>query len=431
MPKVTIEEKDKNVVKLTFNVSKDEIQPHLEEAAQKISSQSSIPGFRPGKAGYDIVKQRVGEMKILEEALELIVRKSFVEAVLENNIETIGSPKIDVEKLAPDNDIVFTAEVTRMPRVKSVAKLDSLSIEAKEVKVEDKDIDQALVDLQRMQTKEVRLTDTKKGITEESKVVVSMNMKKEGVPVEGGQADNHAIFLQEDYYIPGLKEKLIGMKEGEDKTFTIKFPKENVQKFLAGADVEIEIKLKEIYTLEVPELTDEFAKSINATDMKTLKDLIKANLKKEKDYEELGRQEKEVLEMVATKSQFDEIPDLLLNQEIEKMIQELKHRIEEQGLEFDAYIQSLKKTLAQIKLDFTTQALVRIKVAIVMQYIAKKEKIVVSSEELDKELDMIAERYEDKDTKAQIYAPEYREYTEHILSNRKVITFLKEKVIKK
>ncbi len=430
MPNVIVEEKEKNVVKLTFTVPKEDVVPYLDEAAQKISTQTTIPGFRPGKAGYEAVKQKVGEMKILEEALETIVRKSFVEAVLAHEIETVGSPKIDVEKLAPDNDIVFTAEVTRMPRVKSVADYTKLSVEAKHPKVEDKDIQNALSDLQRMQTKEVRLTDTTKGATEEDKVVVSMNMKKEGVPIEGGQADNHSIFLKEDYYIPGLKEKLLGMKEGEEKTFNIKFPKENVQKFLAGADVEISVNLKEIYNLEIPEINDEFAKAIGATDAKTLNEMVRKNLQDEMDRNEDVRQEKEALELVALKSQFDDIPDLLLNQEISKMVQELQHRVEDQGLDFETYIQSLKKSLAQVKLDFTPQALTRIKVAIVMQQIAKEEKIEVSPAEIDTEIDIVAGRYEDKEDKKQIYSPEYREYTEHILVNRKVISLLKGKMIK-
>ncbi len=112
------------------------------------------------------------------------------------------------------------------------------------------------------------------------------------------------------------------------------------------------------------------------------------------------------------------------------MVQELQHRVEDQGLDFETYIQSLKKSLAQVKLDFTPQALTRIKVAIVMQQIAKEEKIEVSPAEIDTEIDIVAGRYEDKEDKKQIYSPEYREYTEHILVNRKVISLLKGKMIK-
>lgn len=429
MPNINIEEKDKNVVKLTFIVSKDEVQPFLEDAAVRLSEQSSIPGFRAGKAGYEIVKQRVGELKIMEEALESIVRKLYVKAILDHEIDSIGSPKIDVEKMAPGNDLIFTAEVTRMPRVKSLADYKKLSIEKKVPVVTKTDIELALKDLSRMQTKETRAEkDTL--ITENDKVVLSLEMKKDGIPLEGGQSPNHVVYLTEEYYIPGFKEQLIGMKEGENKTFIITFPKEHVQEFLAGKDVEFSINIKEVFHLSPPEFNDEFAISLGLKDFATMNELIHKNLLDEKIREENMRQEQQVMELVAGKTQFDDIPDLLLNEEINKMIQELQHRVEEQGMEFEKYIASLKKTLAQVKMDFTPQALIRIKVAIILREIAKQEDIKVSSEELDKELDEIATRYEEKESKQQIYSPEYRQYFEQIIQNRKVIEYLKSHIVK-
>ena len=429
MPNITVEEQEKGLVKITFTVSVEEQTPFLEAAAEHISEHSTIPGFRPGKAGYEIVKQRVGETKIMEEALEKIVRSLFVKALLDNEIDTVGSPKIDVEKMAPVNELVFTAEVTRMPAVKELADFKSLSVQGKVPEVADHDVELALKDLTRMQTKEVRAASGSI-VSATDKAVVSMDMKKDGVPIEGGQSPNHAVYLAEEYYIPGFKEQLIGLKEGDAKTFTLAFPADHAQAFLAGQDIDFEVVLKELFHLEPPQMDDSFAQSLGLKDFAMMKELIHKNLLDEKIREEQMRQEKEALELIANKTQFENIPDLLLNEEIEKMLRELKGRVEEQGMDFEKYIQSLEKTLVQVKLDFTPQALMRIKVAIAMREIAKRENLTVSDEELDKELDDVAARYEDAEDKKRIYTPEYRQYFEQVVLNRKVIELVKNVMVK-
>lgn len=429
MPNVQKESLPKNGLKLTFTLTQDDALPYLEEAAKRLSEQTSIPGFRPGHASFEIVKQRLGEMKILEEALESIIRKSFISAILEDNIDTVGSPKIDVVKLAPGNDIVFTAEVVLMPRAKSLPDLEKLSVKAQTPTVEDKEIDLALRDLQRMQTSEVRAT-ADETVKMGDKVVISMNMKLDNVPVEGGQSPNHAVYLNEEYYIPGFKEKLEGMKEGEKKTFTLAFPKEHVQTMVAGKDVEFDVELKELFHLQPPALDDVFAVALGMKDMSGLRDVIKKNLLDEKEHEARTKEEKEMLELVAGKTQFEDLPDLLINEEINKMILELQRAVEAQGLEFDTYVKNLGKTLAAMKLDFTPQALMRVKVAIMMRGVAKEQGIEVTDKELDDELDRAAEGYEDKETKEKVYSPQYRDYMEQILKNRKVIEHLRKIIIK-
>ncbi len=430
MPNVEIENLEKNQVKLTFTVSAEEAKPYMEEAAKAISQQTKIPGFRPGKADYEVVKQRVGEMKLLEEALQSIIRKSFVSAVLEHDIDTVGSPQIDVGKLAPGNDIEFTAVVTKMPQTTELADFAKLTVKKQTPEVKDEEIDTALRDVQRMQTKEVRGT-AEEAVTIEDKVVVSMNMKLEGVPVEGGQSPNHAIYLNEDYYIPGLKDQVVGLKEGEEKTFTLPFPENHVQDMLAGKDVEFEVKVKELFHLQPPELDDEFAKGLGMKDMAMLRETVQKNLLTEKEGEARASEEREMLEAVAKKSKFEDIPDLLINEEIHKMIEELKRAVESQGLEFDTYLQNMNKTLPQMKIDFSPQALMRIKVALAMRAVAKQEKIAVEEAELDAELDRIAEQYkENKEAQQQIFSPQHRDYMEQILRNRKVIEFLRGAMVK-
>lgn len=430
MANINVEDLGKSSMKITISIPHEEVIPFLESAAQKLSEETTIPGFRPGKAGYDVVKQRVGEMKIYEAALEDIIRSTYTAAVLEHNIDTVGSPKIDVKKLAPGNDIEYTAEVAIMPRLKKVADWNKLSVEKKEAKVEKKDTDMALKDLARMQTKEVA-AKADATVSKNDKIVVSMDIKKEGVPVEGGSSPNHAIYLSEDYYIPGLVDQVVGMKVGDKKNFTLAFPKDHVQKILAGSDAEFDIEIKEIFHLESPEMNDEFAKTLGQKDFAALEKVLTENIQKEKEMEEKQRQEKEMLELLANKSDFEEIPDLLITDEVNKMVHELEHRVTQQGVPFEEYLKNIGKTIATLKLDFAKQALIRIKVAVLLKHIAASENISPNEKEVDEELDKLAKQYgENKEAKERIFSPEYREYTEGINRNKQVLEMLRKAMVK-
>ncbi len=430
MPQIALEHLPKNIVKFTITIPLLELTPFLEDAALRISQETNIPGFRPGKADYEIVKQRVGEMKIYEEALEPLVRKTYVEALMAEKIEAVGSPKIDVVKLAPGNDLIYTAEVTHMPSVTQMADYKTFTIAAKDIQVVDKEIDLTIKDLSRMQTKEVRAQKDIKTTTKD-KVVISMNMKKDGVPIDGGQSPSHAIYLPEDYYIPGLKDHLLGMGEGEQKTFKLKFPEDHIQKMLAGAEIEFEVTINELYHLDSPEIDDAFAQSIGQKDLVGLREVLKHNIAHEKEHEEERRQEREMLEMIAKKSTFEEIPDLLVNEEINKMLYELQKSVERQGVNFEDYLKNIKRTIADLKMDFTPQALMRIKVAILLRKIAKDLEITVKTEELDQEIDGAAQMYEDNpEIKKHLYSPEYRDHTEQMIRNRKTIQKLREIMVK-
>jgi trigger factor len=429
MPDVKVENLPKNSAKLTVTVSLEELKPFLEDAARHVSEHLQIPGFRPGKADYETVKRHAGEMKIYEEAIEPVVRKTFLEAVLSQHLETVGSPAVDIVKLAPGNDLIYTATVALMPVVEQLADFRILEVKAKPVIASDEDVGRVLKDLQRWQTKEVRAT-TGEGATKEDKVTIDMNLKRAGVPIEGGQTLGHAVYLNESYYVPGFIDEVLGMKEGEQKTFTLTFPKEHVQKSIAGQPVEFDVRVKELYHLDHPAIDDAFATSLSQKDLADLKARLQENLTTEREEQETYRLEREILELVAGKSRVGDIPDLLVNEEINKMLEELKRGVAEQGLDFDTYLKNLKKTLADLKLDMSDQAVMRIKVALVIREIAKRENITIEKKELDGELDRQATEIQDKKTKKLLHTPAYRDYTENILRNRKVTDLLRQTMIK-
>ncbi len=192
-------------VELTITVAPAEYQKEMDKAAERLSERAAIKGFRPGKAPYDIVKSQVGEIKILEEALEEIIQASFYVAVQAEKLATVGMPLVTIEKMAPGNDIIYKAKVALFPKIK-LADLSKIKISEKKVEVTQKQIEDVIDSLKKMQIKE----SVKDGAaTKADKSVIDMDMFIDKVPVEGGQAKDHQIYLSEEHYIPGLAEQIV------------------------------------------------------------------------------------------------------------------------------------------------------------------------------------------------------------------------------
>ncbi|MFA5945780.1 MAG: trigger factor [Patescibacteria group bacterium] len=429
MPYV-VEKSEKNRVKLTITIPKEAVEAGMRHSAEHLSEDTTIPGFRPGKAPYETIVQRYGEMKILEAATEELIKAAFVEAMLDEDLETVGQPYFNMVKLAPGNEMVFTAEMSLMPEVKKLADYKSFSIKAESTTPSPETIEQAKTDLTRMKMKETR-AEAGRVLAQGDKAVVKLTMKKDGVEIEGGSSENHGIYTNEPHYIPGFVEKIIGAKEGEERLFTLKFPADHYQKHLAGKDLDFHVKVNEIFTLDIPALDDEFAKGLGLPSADELMKKLHENLSAEKIEQENRRQEKELLELLAEKSTFDEFSDLLVNQEIDKMVEELKQWVDKNGMEWDKYLVSTNKSITEIKLDFTPQAIIRLKVALVLNEVAKLEKITPTIEEVDHELDELAKTIENNpEAKEYVYSPAFRERIEHQVRNRKTLEFLKKTMVK-
>ncbi|MFA6424157.1 MAG: trigger factor [Candidatus Magasanikbacteria bacterium] len=417
----------KSQVELVITVTPTDYQKNMEDAAGRLSQRAAIHGFRPGKAPYDIVKQSLGEIKILEEALQSIVEKNFFEAVKAEKLETVGMPEITIEKMAPNNDFVFKAVAALLPSVK-LADLTKINAKKKEVVVGDKEINDVLDNLRKMQAIEV----IKEGsATKEDKVEVAMNMSIDKVGVEGGQAPKHQVYLNEPHYIPGFAEQLVGLKKDEVKEFSLKFPDEHYQKHLAGKNVDFNIKVNEVYSIEYPEINDELAAKLGQKSVEALKDILMTNLKQEAESKEDQRIEAELLEKVILASEFSEVPDVLITSEKQKMFYELKNSLQEQGIEFEKYLKDVKKTEEEIANDFAERALTRVKAAIISRQIAKENNIKVEKEELNKEIELIKVTYKnDPKVEEALKRQEVLDTLAATIQNKKVVAWLKEKILK-
>ena len=424
--KCTPKKLEKSQIELTITVSPEEYQKQVERAAQEISEQVDVKGFRRGNAPYDMVKAAVGEMKIYEHALEYIVRRFYTDALAEQNIDAVGMPSISVEKLAPGNDIEFKATVAVLPEIKITA-ISKIKMEKGAKEINDTDIDRVLSDIQKMRSKEVLKSGP---ATAEDKVVVDMDMFYENVPVEGGQTRNHSIYLSEEYYIPGLQKELVGLKKDDEKEFSLTMPESHYQKHLAGKEVAFKIKINDVYTRELPALDDELAKGLGQESVAVLRELIGSNLRAEAEQKENQRVEITILDQLIDGSTISDVPEVLIEAERDKMFYELKRGLEQQGMEMEAYLASVKRTTEELAAGFTEQATRRAKAALISRAIAKEQNLAPTKEEIETELVAIRETYKDNaEAQKNLERPEVRDTVATLIRNRKVISWLKDKVL--
>ena len=330
----------KSQVELEITVVPADYIKEMEAAAGRLSQRAAIHGFRPGKAPYETVKQQVGEIRIIEEAMQSIVERNFFLAAKEAALDTVGMPQITITKIAPGNDLAFTATVALLPKIK-LGDLATVKVKHQAKEITDEEVDKTLNDLKKMQTREILKSGP---ATKEDKMVINLEMFLDKVPVEGGQAPNHQVYLGEPHYIPGLAEQLIGLQKDETKEFTLPFPKDHYQKHLAGKDVNLKIKVNEVFELQYAELDDAFAKNLGQESLEKLKDLLLANLSAEAEKKEDQRVEIAILDQLIEQSTFGELPEILVDSEKRKMFYELKHDLDKHGVTIDQYLQDIKKT---------------------------------------------------------------------------------------
>ncbi len=413
-------------VEITVTVAQADYADDLKKAALAISKKSKIKGFRPGKASYEVVKKEFGEMAILQEALENIIKHTYYQAVVEEKLETLGMPEISLDKVAPGNDVIYKATVALMPSVK-LPNIDKIKVKVDKKDIKDKEVNETIDALRGMQAVEVE----KKGkATKKDKLIIDMHMSVDKVPVEGGQALDYQVYLSEKHYIPGFNEKLLGAKDGETVEFALGFPADHYQKHLAGKKVDFKVVVKQLFERQLPELNDEFAKKLGQDSVQGLKDIVRSNATREAYNKAIQKAEIEILEKLIEKSKFDEIPEVLINSEKQKMFYELKNDIERTGVTVAQYLEDLKKTEKELFEGFQEQADKRAKAALVSRKIAYEQEILVGDEELKNEILSLKEMYKDNPEYVEnLNNPAVKDTIASSMQNKKVMQWLNAKVL--
>ncbi|MBI3115071.1 MAG: trigger factor [Candidatus Kerfeldbacteria bacterium] len=420
---LTVTQKPKNTVELDVALSADEFQAFITKAVKRLSEAVTVPGFRKGNVPEDILVQKLGEKTILEEAAEEAVKQSFANAVADHRLATVGPPKIEVRKLARGNPLEFRATVALLPSVE-LGDLAKVNVQRKPIEVREDDVTAALEDLRKARRSEsAKLAPAEKG----DKMEINLDLFRDGVPVEGGQSQNHPVIIGDGTFIPGFEEQLIGLSPNETKEFTLTFPKDYRVKHLAGHPAQFRVTATNLFRLTTPELDDAFAKSLGAfQDLAALKAQIKKNIEAERRLGEEQRTEGELINAIVKASSIGDLPDLLIEEEERKMLDELEHDIEHRGMKMDDYLASLKKSREQLQNEMRPAAARRVKSALVLRELARIHKVSVDREEVERERAKLKEEYaDDPAARSRLDDDEVTRYLATLLSNRKLIERLK------
>jgi len=423
--KIDINKKLKNKIELEIEIPAEQMNNYFQSAARELSKDIKINGFRPGKVPVDIVEREIGSQKLYDQAANLAVSRTLPEAILNNDLRIIGKPEIIITQIARNNSIKYKAIFFTIPEIK-LGEYKNLKIKKKEVKIEDKEVKQSLEQLQNARAK---LKAVNRGAKKGDNVEINFATRINGVKIEGGESEKHPIILGQGKFIPGFEEKLEGMKAGEEKKFSLTAPKNWPQEKLAGKSLEFEVKVESVQKRELPELSDEFAKSLGKfSSLKALEESIKKGLRQEKDNREKERIRMELIDKIVKNSKIEEIPQDLINAELDKMINELKGNIANMGLEFDKYLKQVNKSIEDLKKEWQNQAEKRVKISLALEEIAKKESIEITNQEVEEKINKELQHYPNiEEIKKQVDFNALKDYTKSIIRNQKTFEFLERK----
>lgn len=412
---------------VTVTLSKEEFQPYIESTVKELAKSVKVDGFREGEAPYNVLKQKIGEMRILEHAAERAVQKTYLDALKDTDVKKAAGIDPSVIKLAPDNDFVYSIAITLWPEVE-LGDFSKVSIKKKEIKISDEEITKVLHDLQKVHAKEIlMMREVQKG----DKVEVDAEIKLNNVVIEGGTLKKYPFVIGEGMMIPGFEDQLLGMKADQSKTFTLTFPKEYHGKHVAGKECVFDVKLINVYHRSMPDLNNEFAKmAANKETLEELKEEIKEKLSSEKSKEINDTAQRELMEELIKKTKYGTIPEILISRETQKMEHELKHQVERMGLKYEDYLSNMNKTAEQIKLDMAGEAMTRLKAGLLIEEILKQENISVEDKEITEFLEVATAQYKEEEKKQILENKEYREHARNQLMSQKVTKHLSDKYIK-
>ncbi|HLN19083.1 MAG TPA: trigger factor [Patescibacteria group bacterium] len=405
---------------------------YLDEAASEASKEIKIEGFRPGKAPRNLVEQKIGKGPLLNNASQKAVKKAYVDFIRQladkEKIEAVGSPKIEITKLAEGNDLEFKAIVSVMPEIKidpeykkDIKKINE-QYKNKPVDVKEDDVN---LEIEKLANSRVKLVTVLREARKNDSVEIDFDVLRGGVPIENGKSKNHPLILGRGVFIPGFEDNIIGMKEGEEKEFELNFPDTYHKKDLAGKPAKFKVKVNLVQERQTPEINDEFAKSLGKFNtLEDLKKSVKEGLEHEQGHAQKDKKREEYIEAIIKNSEV-ELPEILVHEEVHRMLDEFSYQTQMMGMTIDAYLDKIGKKKAELEHDWEPQAQKRVKSALAMKEIVKTEDIKAESKEIEEEMNKTLASYKKvKDMEKNIDTARLYNYCKSLLENEKVFEFL-------
>lgn len=400
---VQVEKLEKNMAKLTIEVSAQDLEKAIEDAFQKNKNKISVPGFRKGKVPRKMVEKMYGQEIFYEDAVNALIPEAYEKALDECTEDIVSSPKIDVVQIEAGKPFVFTAEVALKPEVK-LGKYKGVTVDKVSTEVTDEEVDAEVGRERENNARNVEVTD--RPVKDGDITTIDFEGFVDGVPFEGGKGENYPLTIGSGTFIPGFEEQLIGAEIGREVEVNVTFPEDYQAEELKGKAAVFKCTVKEIKEKELPELDDEFASEVS--EFETLAEYkadVRGKLEEKKAKEAKDAREAAVIDAIVKDSDM-EIPEPMLETQQRQMVDEFAQRIQMQGLSMEQYMQFTGASYDQLTEQVKPQAEKRIQSRLVLEAIAKAENITATDEEFEEELKVMAQAYQMEVDKVREMLPE-------------------------
>lgn len=386
----TVENLEKNMAKLTIEVSAEDFEKALQKAYGKNKNKIAVNGFRKGKVPRAVIEKVYGAGVFYEDAANILIPEEYSKAAEESKLDIVSQPEIDVTQIEKGKSFIFTAEVALKPEV-TLGEYLGVEIEKTDAKVTADDVK---AELEKVREQNARLVDvTSRGVKDKDQAVIDFEGFVDGVPFEGGKGTDYPLTIGSHSFIDNFEEQLIGAKIGKEVEVNVTFPENYQAAELAGKPATFKVTVKAIKVKELPKLDDDFAKDVSEFD--TLAD-YKADIKKnltEKKKEEAKREKEAKAVAKAVENASMDIPEGMIKLQVNNMVNEFAQRLQMQGLSIDQYIQYMGSNHQQFMESLKPEAVTRIKNSLVLEAVVKAENITATEDDFEEEVKRMADMY--------------------------------------
>ena len=404
-----VEKLEKNMAKLTIEVSAEEFEKAMNGAYQKQKSKINMPGFRKGKAPRAMIEKMYGAGIFYEEAANAIIPEAYAKAAEESGLEIVSQPDIDIVQIEKGKAFIFTAEVAVKPEV-TLGEYKGVQVQKKSVEVTEEEVNDELARVREQNSRTIVVED--RPAQNGDMTVIDFEGFMDGVAFEGGKGTDYPLTLGSHSFIDTFEDQLVGKNVGEEVEVNVTFPEEYQAKELAGKPAMFKVTIKEIKVKELPALDDEFAQDVSEFEtLAEYREDVKKNLEGRKATA-IQREKEEAVVAKVVENATMEVPEPMITAEVRRMADEFSQRIQAQGLSLEQYFQFTGLTANKFMEDLKPQALKRIESRLVLEAVVKAENIQASEEDIEKEIADMAAMYQMEVDKLKELLGEYEK--EHI-----------------
>ncbi len=425
--KVTKEQlEEKNRAKLEIEVDAEQFEEAVQKAYLKMRKNVTVPGFRKGKAPRKMMEKMYGEGVFYEEAVDYLLNHTYADAVDESGIEPVDRPEIEVKQIGNGESFIYTATVTVKPEV-TLGEYKGVSAEKVEYTVSDEDVN---TEIQNMRERAARFVDiTDKPVEEGNVAIIDFEGFVDGKAFEGGKGENYNLTIGSGQFIPGFEEQLIGKNLEDAFDVNVTFPEDYHAQELAGKEAVFKVKINGIKVKEYPELDDEFAKDVSEFDtLAELKQATKDRLEENAKNRTLREQADKVLDVVTDNATVD-IPEVMVTNKVKEYEQDMRYRISSQmpGITFEQYLEYTGSTLDDFRESMKDRAWKDVKTSLVLEQVAKEEKVEVTDTDIEGEMEKLAKQYSmEVDKVKEVFHGDSLKTLKNDILVRKTVDFLRD-----